>query len=55
MELTERIEAYLNGEMSEIEFQAFEALRATNPAIDQQIVAHQAFLPAYPAMEGKRS
>lgn len=44
MELTERIEAYLNGEMSEAEFQAFEKLRATNPAIDQQIVAHQAFL-----------
>ncbi|MBC8053281.1 MAG: trypsin-like peptidase domain-containing protein [Sphingobacteriaceae bacterium] len=44
MELTERIEAYLNGEMSESEFQAFENLRATNPAVDQQVVAHQAFL-----------
>ncbi|MFD2162870.1 S1C family serine protease [Paradesertivirga mongoliensis] len=44
MELTERIEAYLNGEMSGAELEAFESLRATNPALDQQIVAHQAFI-----------
>lgn len=44
MELTERIEAYLNGDLSEVELEAFEKLRATNPAVDQQIVAHQAFV-----------
>ena len=44
MELTERIEAYLNGEMPEEESRAFEKLRAENPALDQQIVAHKAFL-----------
>ena len=44
MELTERIEAYLNGEMSDAEFQAFEKMRAENPALDQQVVAHKAFI-----------
>lgn len=44
MELTERIEAYLNGEMSDAELQAFESLRAENPLIDQQVVSHKAFL-----------
>ncbi|HEX8377349.1 MAG TPA: serine protease [Pedobacter sp.] len=44
MELTERIEAYLDGTMTDAEFQAFEKLRLENPTIDQQIVAHQTFL-----------
>ncbi|MBC7913780.1 MAG: trypsin-like peptidase domain-containing protein [Pyrinomonadaceae bacterium] len=44
MELTERIEAYLNGEMSDAEFRAFEKLRVENPSVDQQVVSHKAFL-----------
>jgi len=44
MKMTERIEAYLNGEMSGEELAAFEALRKTDPALDQEIVSHQAFL-----------
>ncbi len=44
MELTERIEAYLNGEMSDSERQAFEKVRAENSVLDQQVVAHKAFI-----------
>lgn len=44
MELTERIEAYLGGRMTDAEFHAFEKLRAENPALDQQVVSHKAFI-----------
>lgn len=44
MELTERIEAYLDGKMTDAELHAFEKLRMDNPALDQQVVSHKAFL-----------
>lgn len=53
MELTERIEAYLNGKMSVDELREFEALRLANPAVDQQMVSHKAFLETLQAY-GKR-
>jgi S1-C subfamily serine protease len=54
MELTDRIEAYLNGTLTGIEFQEFEKLRATNPAIDQQVVGHKAFLSTLHAYGKKK-
>ncbi|MBC7912570.1 MAG: trypsin-like peptidase domain-containing protein [Pyrinomonadaceae bacterium] len=53
MELTQRIEAYLNGEMTDAELQAFEKLRAEDSAVDQQIVAHRAFIEGLQS-HGKR-
>ena len=44
MKSIERIEAYLQGEMTEQERAAFDELRAMDPELDQQVVAHQAFL-----------
>lgn len=44
MKTTERIEAYLRGEMTEEERAAFEQLRATDSELDQQVVTHHAFM-----------
>jgi len=44
MELTERIEAYLNDQMTEEERVAFESLRLSDASIDQKVVEHQQFL-----------
>lgn len=44
MKTTERIEAYLRGEMSGEELAAFEEQRALDPLLDQEVVAHKAFL-----------
>jgi serine protease Do len=44
MKITEQIEAYLRGEMSEQEKAAFEQRRAVDPLLDQQVVAHQTFI-----------
>lgn len=44
MEITERIDAYLRGEMTPEETQSFERLRASNPLLDQQVVAHENFI-----------
>jgi len=44
MKITEQIEAYLRGEMTEKERAEFEELRANDPLIDQQVVAHQTFI-----------
>lgn len=54
MELTERIEAYLNGEMSEADYKAFTKLRSENPALDQQVVAHKAFIATLNAYGQKK-
>jgi serine protease Do len=55
MELTEKIEAYLNGEMSEAEAAAFEKLRMENAAVDQQVVSHKAFLSTLKAYGERKS
>lgn len=44
MELTERIEAYLNGEMTPEEALEFERERVSDPELDQKVVAHQNFV-----------
>jgi len=44
MKTTERIEAYLRGELSEQEQAAFDELRTIDPELDQKVVAHQAFM-----------
>ncbi len=44
MELTDKIEAYLNGQMSPEEEAAFEELKASDPEIDQQVVIHRSLL-----------
>lgn len=44
MKMTDQIEAYLRGEMTEREKAEFEKLRATDPLLDQQVVAHQTFI-----------
>lgn len=42
-QLTELIERYLNGELSEEERERFEALRRDNAAVDSRVVEHQQF------------
>ncbi|WP_207427350.1 S1C family serine protease [Pedobacter sp. SYSU D00535] len=44
MKMTERIEAYLRGEMTAEEKTAFEELRASDPVLDQEVVVHKPFL-----------
>jgi serine protease Do len=44
MELINRIEAYLRGELSAEEEAAFEKLRNENPEVDQKVVEHQDFI-----------
>jgi len=44
MELTEQIEAYLRGEMTAEESAAFERMRASDPVLDQRVVAHESFI-----------
>lgn len=44
MDFTERIEAYVRGEMTEEEARAFEELRASDPAVDQKVVAYENFV-----------
>ncbi|MET3113269.1 serine protease Do [Pedobacter sp. CG_S7] len=44
IELEAYIEAYLNGQLSEVEMKAFEELRATDPKVDHNVVTHQFFL-----------
>lgn len=44
MELINRIEAYLRGELSAEEMAAFDDLRNSNPDLDHQVVQHQTFL-----------
>lgn len=54
MDLTERIERYLGGEMSEDELRAFEQLRASDPAVDQKVVAHENFIHQIQAYGSRR-
>jgi len=49
LELETIIEDYLNGKLSEKEAQAFELLRANDPAIDHKVVTHQFFLESMKA------
>jgi anti-sigma factor RsiW len=44
MELINRIEAYLRGELSPEETAAFDRLRDEDPAIDHKVVEHQNFM-----------
>ena len=44
MDLESLIEDYLMGNLNEAELQAFEAMRANDPAVDSKVVAHKAFL-----------
>ncbi len=44
LELTNKIEAYLRGELSAAEQAEFDQLRASNPAIDQEVVEHKNFM-----------
>ncbi len=44
MELTEQIELYLKGKMTTEELRDFEALRVSDPLLDQKVVAHENFL-----------
>ncbi|MGV3705248.1 MAG: S1C family serine protease [Arcticibacter sp.] len=44
MDITERIEAYLQDEMSAEEAAAFEQLRASDPDLDQKVVMHEQFM-----------
>ncbi len=44
MDITDSIERYLNGEMDERERAEFEQRRATDPVLDQKVVAHDSFV-----------
>ena len=44
MDLIERIESYLRGEMSKEEQEEFERLRSSDPSVDQKVVAHANFI-----------